>query len=146
MAALGNRSLAEEAVQLTFLKAWKAAARFDASRDPAPWLYAIARRASVDVYRRERRHGGGIPLDNDSDIAVLPASFEATWKAWEIRIALGAMPDKYREVVESTHFLGLSHEQTAQKLGVPLGTVKSRAHRAHRDLAKRLAHLEEATA
>ena len=146
MAALGDRDLAEEAVQLAFLQAWKGAARFDTSRDPAPWLYAIARRTAVDVYRRERRHGGGVPLDHDSDSAVLPESFEATWKAWEIRLALDAMPDKYREIVEATHYIGLSHEQTAQKLGLPIGTVKSRAHRAHRELAKRLSHLEEATA
>lgn len=146
MSALGNRDLAEEAVQLTFLQAWKAAARFDTDRDPAPWLYAIARRAAVDVYRRESRHGGGIPLDHDSDIAVLPETFEATWKAWEIRLALDAMPEKHRVILEATHFLGMSHEQTAEKLGLPVGTVKSRAHRAHRDLAKRLSHLREATA
>ena len=146
MSALGNRYLAEEAVQLTFLQAWKAAARFDTSRDPAPWLYAIARRAAVDVYRRERRHSGGVPLDHDSDIAVLPETFEATWKAWEIRLALDEMPGKYRDVVEATHFLGLSHEETATRLGLPIGTIKSRAHRAHKRLASRLSHLKEATA
>lgn len=146
MAALGDRDLAEEAVQLTFLQAWRAADRFDVERDPAPWLYAIARRVSVDVYRRERRHSSGVPLDVDSEIAVLPESFESTWRAWEIRLALDAMPSKYREVVEATHFLGLTHEQAADQLGIAVGTVKSRSHRAHRELAQLLAHLEEETA
>src|SRR4051812_34068476 len=54
--ALGDRSLAEEVVQLTFLKAWQAAAPFDPERALAPWLYAIARRTAIDIYRREARH------------------------------------------------------------------------------------------
>lgn len=145
--SLRDRGLAEEAVQLTFLHAWRAADRFDVDRDPKPWLYAIARRAAVDVYRRERRHGGRVPLDDsEADIAILPESFEATWQAWEIRIALDQMPASQREVIEATHFLGLSQEETAKKLGVALGTVKSRSHRAHRRLAALLSHLQEATA
>lgn len=144
--SLRDRGLAEEAVQLTFLQAWKAADRFDVERDPAPWLYAIARRAAVDVYRRERRHQGRVPLEHESDFAVLPESFEATWKAWEIRLALDQMPRKHRDIIEATHFLGLSHEETAERLGVAVGTVKSRSHRAHRKLAELLSHLQEASA
>ncbi len=144
--SLRDRGLAEEAVQLTFLHAWRAADRFDVTRDLKPWLYAIARRAAVDVYRRERRHGGRVPLDSNTDIAILPESFESTWQAWEIRIALDKMPSAQREVIEATHFLGLSQEETAQRLGVALGTVKSRSHRAHRRLAALLSHLQEATA
>ncbi len=56
------------------------------------------------------------------------------------------MDDRYREIIEATHYLGLSHEETATRLGLPVGTVKSRSHRAHRQLAARLSHLEEATA
>lgn len=142
--SLRDRGLAEEAVQLTFLHAWRAAARFDVDRDPKPWLYAIARRAAVDVYRRERRHGGRVPLESGADIAVLPESFETTWQAWEIRTALDQMPVTQREVIEATHFLGLSHEETAERLGLAVGTVKSRSHRAHRRLAGLLSHLQEA--
>ncbi len=144
--SLRDRGLAEEAVQLTFLQAWRAAKRFDVSRDPRPWLYAIARRAAVDVYRRERRHGGRVPLDSETDIAVLPESFETTWQAWEIRLALEQMPANQRDIIEATHFLGLTHEEAAKKLGLAVGTVKSRSHRAHRRLAALLSHLEEATA
>ena len=142
--ALRDRGLAEEAVQLTFLQAWRAADRFDVERSPGPWLYAIARRVAVDLYRRERRHQGSEPLE--TDMAVLPGSFETTWQAWEIRLALEAMPKAQRDVIEATHFLGLTQEETAQHLGLALGTVKSRSHRAHRRLAQLLAHLEEATA
>lgn len=141
--ALGNRSLAEEAVQQTFLQAWRASPRFDPDRDPGPWLYAIARRVAVDLYRRERRHES----DRDEpEVAVLPETFEGTWEAWEVRSALDRIPDDERHILLATHFLGLTHDETAERLGIPVGTVKSRSHRAHRRLAELLAHLKEATA
>lgn len=141
--ALGDRSLAEEAVQQTFLQAWRSAHRFDADKDPAPWLYAIARRVAVDLYRRERRH------DSDrmeTEVAVLTPSFEGTWETWAVRQALDRLPDDEQAVVRATHFLGLTQRETADKLGVPVGTVKSRLHRAHKRLAGLLQHLNEATA
>lgn len=142
--ALRDRGLAEEAVQQTFLQAWRASNRFDAEREVGPWLYTIARRVAVDLYRRERRHHGNDPLDRE--IAVLPPSFEGTWAAWEVRLALQRMPPAELDVIRSTHFLGLTHEETAEQLGIPLGTVKSRSHRAHQRLAEMLAHLEEVSA
>lgn len=146
MSSLGDRSLAEEAVQQTFLQAWRAAPRFEGGRDPGPWLYAIARRVAVDLYRRERRHQGKVSLDPDTDVAALPQSFEQTWEMWQVRSALDEMPKELRDVIEATHFLGLTHEQAAERLDVPLGTVKSRSHRAYRRLAGLLTHLEEASA
>lgn len=141
--ALGDRSLAEEAVQLTFTKAWQAADRFDTDREIAPWLYAIARRAAVDLYRRERRHETS---DLDTDIAVLPPSFEGMWEAWMVRSALDKLPEDERKVVEATHFRQLTMAETATELGIPLGTVKSRSSRAYRRLAETLGYLREATA
>jgi len=121
--SLGDRGLAEEAVQQSFLQAWRAASRFDPSRDVAPWLFTITRRVAVDLFRRERRHGRQSPLDD-----------------------LDTMPPDERTVVEATHFLGLTHEEAAMTLGIPVGTVKSRSHRAHRRLAELLLHLQEASA
>jgi RNA polymerase sigma-70 factor (ECF subfamily) len=145
--ALGDRILAEDATQHTFLQAWRAAETFDLDRDPAPWLYAIARRAAVDVYRRERRHRAErLDRDDETEIVALPPSFEAMWEAWEVRTAVDRLAPEERLVIESTFFLGMTHEETAQRLGVPVGTVKSRAHRAHRRLASMLSHVREATA
>jgi len=142
--SLGDGGLAEEAVQQTFLQAWRAAERFDPDRDPGPWLYAIARRVAVDLYRRERRHES---VDWDEpEVAVLSPSFEGTWEAWEVRTALDKLSPEEQEVLRATHYLGLTHEETAAGLGVPVGTVKSRSHRAHRHMAALLAHLEEASA
>jgi RNA polymerase sigma-70 factor, ECF subfamily len=141
--ALNDRGLAEEAVQQTFLQAWRSANRFDADLDPAPWLYAIARRVTVDLYRRERRHQSA---GEEPEVAVLPESLEGAWNAWEVRSALDRVPDEERAVLYATHFLGLTHTETAEHLGIPVGTVKSRSYRAHRRLADLLSHLREETA
>jgi RNA polymerase sigma-70 factor (ECF subfamily) len=141
--ALGDRGLAEEAVQQTFLQAWRGAHRFDPQRPPGPWFYSIARRVAVDLYRRERRHQ---PERDEPEVAILPASFEGMWEAWEVRSALQHVSPDERAVLYATHYLGLTHEETGERLGVPVGTVKSRSYRAHRRMAELLAHLDEATA
>ncbi len=141
MSALGDRGLAEEAVQLTFLSAWRAAESFDVRRDPGPWLYAIARRVAIDLYRRERRHRS---VDGDEpEMAVLPPSIETTWESWEVRIALERLAPDEREVVRATHYRGLTHSEAAEEIGVPVGTIKSRSHRAHKRLATLLGHLRQ---
>lgn len=141
MGMLGKRQLADEVVQTTLLKAWRAASSFDPSRDLAPWLYAIARRVAIDVYRRESRVPDAEEISDDQ-VAVVPLSFERTWEAWEVRAALGRLPDDEREVMRLSHFLGMTHAEIAAHLDVPVGTVKSRSHRAHRRLAALLAHIE----
>jgi len=137
---LRNRQLAEEAVQDVFVKAWRAAGTFDPERDLSPWLYQIARRSAADIARRERRR----PVTQGLSPA-LPAADSASlgdvWEAWEVRLALGDLAADERELVRLTHFVGMSQSEIADHLGIPLGTVKSRMHRAHRRLAQRLAHV-----
>jgi RNA polymerase sigma-70 factor (ECF subfamily) len=144
--ALGDRSLAEEAVQQTFLQAWKAAGSFDETRDVGPWLFTIVRRVAVDLYRRESRrpHEGldGV-AESEPALVTLPADVERAAQSWEVREAVDVLPDGEREVVHLQHFGGLSHDEIAERLGVPVGTVKSRSFRAHRRLAERLGHLRE---
>jgi RNA polymerase sigma-70 factor (ECF subfamily) len=144
MSTLAKRDLAEEAVQTTMLKAWRAAESFDPSRELAPWLYSIARRVAIDIWRRERR--AATPVEpSDDQVAVVPLSFERTWEAWEVRSALAQLPPDEREVVRLAHFVGMPHSEIADQLGVPIGTVKSRSNRAHRRLAALLAHVVRAT-
>jgi RNA polymerase sigma-70 factor (ECF subfamily) len=144
MGTLGKRELADEVVQTTMLKAWRAAASFDPSRDLAPWLYAIARRVAIDIYRRETRAGTPEELSDDR-AAVVPLSFERTWEAWEVRSALDQLPPDEREVVRLAHFLGMTHAEIAEHLNVPVGTVKSRSNRAYKRLAALLSHVVRAT-
>jgi RNA polymerase sigma-70 factor (ECF subfamily) len=143
---LGERGLAEEAVQLVFLKAWRAAESFDERRELGPWLAAIARRVAIDLYRRERvRPAEPIDSAKESDPALVssPASAEAIYDVWEVRQAVAQLPADEREVVRLQHFEGLTHTEIAEQLGVATGTVKSRSFRAHKRLAALLGHLRE---
>jgi RNA polymerase sigma-70 factor (ECF subfamily) len=144
--ALGDRSLAEEAVQQTFLQAWRAAATVDASRDIGPWLFTISRRVAIDLYRKEsrRRHDDvdDVPEGTTATQSDPPA-IDGLSERWEIRTAVDGLPDDEREIVRLQHFAGLTHSEIAAKLDVPVGTVKSRSFRAHKRLASLLAHLQE---
>ena len=140
MSMLGNRALAEEATQQTFIKAWRRAETFDPTRPIGAWLYSIARRASIDVYRRERRHDH---VEAQTDQAAEEPSFEHTWDAWQLRTALEGLRQEDRETLRAVYFEGLSHDQAAKRLGIARGTVKSRVHRAQVRLADALAHLRE---
>lgn len=143
-AMTGDSELAADVVQQTFIKAWKAASTFDGRRELAPWLYTIARRAAIDAMRTERRptQGGHAP---EVDGVVEPVSFERTWETFEVRRAIDALSEPERQVIELNHRLGLTHEQIAERLGVPIGTIKSRIHRAHRRLATALGYLRDET-
>ena len=132
--------LCADVVQQTFVKAWRAAANFDPERELAPWLYAIARRTAVDALRSERRPTRGDHAP-ETDVAVTDRSFEQTYEAHQVRDALDRLPPDEREVMRLSHFVGLSHPEIAERLDVPVGTVKSRSHRAHRRLASSLASL-----
>ncbi len=137
---LGDYQLAEDAVQLTFLKAWRASSTLDVSRSLAPWLCSIARRVAIDIYRANRRLVVGASADEP---ACPGPSFDRVWMARQVCVAVRALPVPERDVVAAQHFLGLTHTQIATRLGIPIGTVKSRSHRAHRRLADQLRHLAE---
>jgi RNA polymerase sigma-70 factor (ECF subfamily) len=139
---LHDATAAADVVQLTFLNVWRASARFDPDRELGPWLYAIARRQAIDALRRD---GRSTPVEPETlDTAEPPPSLEQTWEAWQVRLAVDQLADDEREVVRLAWFAGLSHPEIADKLGIPVGTVKSRSHRAHRRLANLLAHLLDA--
>jgi RNA polymerase sigma-70 factor (ECF subfamily) len=144
LSILGDRELAADCVQQAFVKAWRAAASFDAQRELRPWLATITRRVAIDIYRREARSRAEVREAVDTAVVAVP--FERTWEAFEVRAALDALPEDEREVVRLSHFEELPHSEIAAKLGVPVGTVKSRSHRAHRRLASLLAHVVEGEA
>lgn len=141
--ALGSRELAEEATQETFVKAWRAAKSFDPGRDLGPWLATIARRTAIDLHRREaRRATTALEHEADRPAAVDVATVVGrSFEVWEVRRAVDELPDDERAVVRLQHLEGLTHAEVAERLNVPLGTVKSRSHRAHQRLAAGLGHL-----
>jgi RNA polymerase sigma-70 factor (ECF subfamily) len=143
---LGRHELAEDAVQQTFVKAWEASDRIDVDRDPTAWFATIAKRVAIDMYRREsRRQADALPTvaTDDRAIVTLPPDMASLDAAWRVRQALDALPADEATVVRLQHLDGMTHAQVADKLGIPVGTVKSRSHRAHQKLAELLGHLRE---
>jgi RNA polymerase sigma-70 factor (ECF subfamily) len=143
---LGSAQLAEEAAQQTFLKAWKSAGTVEPGRDLAPWLATIARRTAIDVYRQElREKTSAIDDVSVSHPAMVqqPVAIEQTYDVWQVRQALDELPEDERAIVQLQHLEGLTQTAVAQRLNLPVGTVKSRSYRAHRKLAGRLGHLRE---
>lgn len=133
---LGDPGLAEEALQQALLQAWRGAARFDPRRNIAPWLVTITKRTAIDVYRREKRHRSDELADHD--LPVAGADIESVWAVYRVRQAVDQLAEQEREVLKLTHFEGLTHDAAAERLGVPVGTVKSRSYRAYRKLARLL--------
>jgi RNA polymerase sigma-70 factor (ECF subfamily) len=141
-AALRDPGLAEECVQEAFLRAWRAAPSFDPARPLGPWLVTIARRVAIDIYRREAcrpRAGDGLPGREPAEPAVDLARLERSATVGRVRAALDRLAPEERAVVRLVHLDGRTHREAAARLGVPVGTVKSRAHRACRRLASLLA-------
>jgi RNA polymerase sigma-70 factor (ECF subfamily) len=125
---LRDPALAQDAVQDAFLGAWRTAAAFDARRGTAQtWLLTLVHRRAVDVVRREERRRTD-PLD-DAPVA----SGESTEEEVSVReqrravqAALAQLPADQREVLELSYYGGLTQTELAERLGIPLGTVKSR--------------------
>jgi RNA polymerase sigma factor (sigma-70 family) len=134
---LRDTGLAEDATQQTFVQAWRAAETFDPTRPLGAWLTTIAKRVAIDVHRRERRHRGHGDIDGAEGAALitLPPSVEHLDDLAEVHSALDALSPQDRAMIRMQHFDELTHAEIASELEIPLGTVKSRSHRAHRRLA-----------
>jgi RNA polymerase sigma-70 factor (ECF subfamily) len=143
MHLLGNRELAADAVQQAFIQAWRAAHRFDLSRELRPWLYAITRRAATDVYRRNRRATTELPLDDSwaAEAATDGPALDQVWQVWQVREALDRLAPDERLVLRLAYYQGMTQSEIAAALHIPLGTVKSRTARAQRRLSEMLSHL-----
>ena len=127
---LRDRCAAEDAAQETFLAVWRRRNRFSADRGaPRAWLLAIARNCAIDVVRRRRTHLDD-PLGDTADLLVSPdRTDDEVMRRSDVAtmgIALDALPDSQREVVDLAYFAGLTHTEIATQLEVPLGTVKGR--------------------
>lgn len=148
---LNDRQLAEEVVQETIVRVWRRAATFDETRELEPWLFRIARNTAYDMGRargRRPRSQWGDPTpaleglaagDHVSDPALASENLETRWA---VRTAIDELPETLRDVVRLQHLGGLSHTEIATRLGISLGTVKSRSHRAHGKLAAALRSAE----
>jgi RNA polymerase sigma-70 factor (ECF subfamily) len=135
--SLGDPGLAEEAVQETFLRAWRAADRFDPSLGSVrTWLFSIIRNVIVDLWRARRSR---LPLaSGDVEAAAPDDHLERALVAWQVEEALRRIGDEHRRVLIETYYRGRPYAEVAVELGVPEGTIKSRVYYALRALRLRL--------
>jgi RNA polymerase sigma-70 factor (ECF subfamily) len=130
---LRDERLAEDAVQEGFLAVWRTAAAFRAERAKAStWILTLVHRRAVDLVRREeRRRTEPLPDEagSTSGHAMDDATDEVAWLRFErerVQAALLRLPDVQREAIELAYYGGFSQSELAERLGVPLGTIKSR--------------------
>jgi RNA polymerase sigma-70 factor (ECF subfamily) len=124
--SLGDAAAAEEALQETFVRAWKAADRYDASRPLRPWLFAILRNVVID----ETRARGRRPeprADGDRQALDLDDPLERSLDAWLVEEALRRIRPDHRTVIVETYYRGRSYADVAADLGIPEGTARTRA-------------------
>ncbi|HEX2586791.1 MAG TPA: sigma-70 family RNA polymerase sigma factor [Gaiellales bacterium] len=138
-----DRDLAADVVQEAFLAIWNQASKFDSSRgQPSTWILTVTHHKAVDTVRREeRRRADAIEEARDIPDASLPVEDQA-WQGVareQVRAAMSKLPDPHREVLELAYFAGYTQSQLAERLAVPIGTVKSRTFAAMNALRELLA-------
>jgi len=109
---------------------WRTAAGFRAERAKAStWILTLVHRRAVDLVRREERRRAD-PLDDETrDLATSGSAEDAAWLGFErerVQSALRQLPDAQREAIELAYYGGYSQSELAERLGLPLGTIKSR--------------------
>ena len=131
---LSERGLAEELVQETFVRVWRNAGRFDPARgSPATFIFTIARRLAIDLWRRPSSRPIEIdpPLPSEDHVDRLVVGLG-------VRDALDSLTEPHRQVLELSYRDHLKQGEIAEKLGIPLGTVKTRTYHALRSLRSAL--------
>jgi RNA polymerase sigma-70 factor, ECF subfamily len=132
---LGDRGRAEDAVQEAFASVWRSAGTYRPERGAgAHWLYAVARNAIVDR-GRARGEQPAEPADEPSGDVGPAERAESDWTALRVHRAIGELPERERVVVELAYWGGLSQSEIGKRLGLPLGTVKTRTRSALSRLA-----------
>src|SRR3954466_6707878 len=136
VSALGDRGQAEELVQEVFTRVWRKADSYDERRASfRTWLYGIARNAIIDQKRRAAvRPALAGPERDPHDPGGLDKSLGQALLRWQVSAALERLTPEHRQVIRLAHFQGLTLREIAERAGLPLGTVKSRASYALRGL------------
>jgi RNA polymerase sigma-70 factor, ECF subfamily len=126
---LRDESLAEDAVQEAFLALWRTASRFVPEKGKAStWILTLVHRRAVDTVRREQRRRTDT-LEQAPEPAAGGGVDEEAWLRLQrerVQGALRQLPDQQREALELAYYGGFTQSELAERLGQPLGTIKSR--------------------
>jgi RNA polymerase sigma-70 factor (ECF subfamily) len=129
----GDRARAEDVVQETLLRAWKHPRVLDQTRGSArAWLFTVARRIAIDDWR-SAAHRSEVTTDAPPELAT-PDDTDRALQGWLVAEGLRELSTAHREVLLLCYFQGYSVADTAARLGISPGTVKSRTHYALRAL------------
>ena len=148
-----NAADAEDLVQETYLKAYRAYDRFEAGTNLKAWMYRILTNTYINAYRKKQRRPDESDIDDVEDLylyrriggaegATLGRSAEDELMEMfgedEVKVALEDLPDHYRMPIILADVEGFAYKEIAEILDVPIGTVMSRLHRGRKQLQKRL--------
>ena len=140
---------AEDLVQETFVKVFKALDRYDPERPFAAWIFTIASRLAIDHFRRRRIQTVSLSYSDPGSSEERTMDVEDTGlkpdeitsnaeEELQTSAIIDSLPEHYRIVVLLRHQQDLSYEEISQALNLPLGTVKARIHRARALLKDRI--------
>jgi RNA polymerase sigma-70 factor (ECF subfamily) len=151
---LGDRHLAEDAFQATFLQIHRKCRQFEPGRPVRPWLYRIAANQANDLLRRNRRHKIGrldvSTLHDDEADCLSPLSnclqderdidpvvrLEAAEDCHRVAAAVKRLPNWLKQPIVLVIYQGLKYSAAAEVIGIPLGTLKSRLYEAIRRVGR----------
>jgi RNA polymerase sigma-70 factor (ECF subfamily) len=133
----GDQHESEDLLQETYRSAWKSRRLFQAGRGERAWLASILRRRAADRWRR--REPVTVPVgDYQPELGLAPEDLTRNEYSDEMQRALDMLPSDLRETLLLVVVAELTHQETADLLGIPLGTVLSRVSRARRRLREYL--------
>ena len=124
----------DDVVQVVFVEVWRFRSRFDPSRSLEAWVLTIARRRAIDHLRSRRRDT--VPLEDALSMAGPDGRDIASQveRSRDMQVALARLPDLQREAIEMAYYADLTQREIAERLDVPLGTIKARTARGLRRL------------
>jgi len=137
----GDTALAEDVVQDVFMRIWRGAGQFDPERGRlSSWMLQITRNRALDLLRSRGRTR---PAGGPEDLALqgpqhLDDPSEGLATAIQVREALSTLSVEQRQAVDLAYFHGLTHQEIAERTGIPLGTIKSRLRLALVNLRRNL--------
>jgi RNA polymerase sigma-70 factor, ECF subfamily len=138
-----DRTQAEDVVQEVLVRAWRRAGHLEPGSDALRgWLFATARNLITDMWRAKARRPAIVSYDDTVNVAVSADDVDRALQRQALDDALCQLKPKHRDVLMEIYYEGRSIAETAHRLGIPLGTVKSRVYHATRALRPLLQEVE----
>jgi RNA polymerase sigma-70 factor (ECF subfamily) len=141
----GNREESNDLLQETYLKAYRFFDKFEQGTNARAWLYRIMRNTFINEYRRVKRTPDHVEYDEQISAyqmmpraSVSPDEIEGEIFEDEIALAIASLPEKFKSVIVLRDVQDLPYEEIAEALEIPIGTVRSRLHRARAILFDKL--------